>query len=84
MKIEKAEIEIFGQGARSAKYSKIFTAVRALEINTAIKVTLDAPDLNFYSTLLQYFRKTRFPDYKMSVRRKDPTGKEYLIMKVTR
>ena len=84
MKIEKCKDEEFGQRRFVAKYSPIFDKIKEIKIGEIIKVTLDENNLNFYGTLMQYFRKDRFPEYKCSVRRKDREGKIFLIMKIKR
>ena len=84
MKIEKCKDEEFRQRRFAARYSPIFDKIKEIKIGEIIKVTLDENNLNFYATLMQYFRKDRFPEYKCSVRRKDREGKIFLIMKIKR
>lgn len=85
MKIEKMELSQIGFRKGGAhKYSNIFDKLKSLKVGEAIKVTLDESDLNFYALLYQYFRRTRFPEYRMAVRKLDNTGKLYGIAKVKR
>lgn len=85
MKIETGDIKIFDLGKKySNKYSKIFDKLREIKIGECIKVTLDEPNLSFYSVIIQYFRKDRFSDIRMSVRRGDREGLIYNILKMKR
>ena len=84
MKIEKCDAKEFGFQRYAQKYSSIFLKIKEIKIGECIKVTLDEPNLNFYAILMQYFRKTRYPDYRCSIRRRDREGIKYLIMKIDR